>query len=292
MLTNLENVLSLFDGISIARQAITNLGIPIKHYYASEIDKYAIQIAQKNFPDTIQLGDIRSLKFDKTADLIIGGSPCQDLSIAKHNRQGLSGSRSSLFFDYVRIVEQVKPTFFVLENVASMPKDAKQLITDTLYGIEPTLINAANVSAQNRKRLFWIGKLVDGLYQKINIPQPNDTNIKIKDILEANANKKYYISRQHMTSMRNTRKSKQLNIIDLDGKSGVITASYYKIPNDGNYVRVNKQRIRKLTPIECERLQGLPDNYTAGISDTQRYKTLGNGFNCKVIEHIISNLTI
>jgi len=161
-------ILSLLDGISIAQQALKELNIPVETYYASEIDKYAISITKKNFPDTIQLGDIRLISYMHNAliayplqgfmgdiDLIIGGSPCQDLSIAKKNREGLKGSRSGLFYEFVRLIKEVKPKYFVLENVNSMPKEAKQIITDELWGIEPVMINASLLSAQNRKRLFW-----------------------------------------------------------------------------------------------------------------------------------------
>ena len=149
-------VLSLFDGISCARVALERAGIKIKKYYSSEIDKYAIQIAQKNYPDTIQVGSVVGLDSSqfKDIDLLLGGSPCQDLSIAKKNRKGLGGERSGLFWEYVRILKEVKPKYFILENVNSMPKEAKQIITETL-GVEPIMINAALVSAQNRKRLFW-----------------------------------------------------------------------------------------------------------------------------------------
>jgi len=188
-------ILSLFDGISIARQAIINCGIDIEKYYASEIDKYAIQIAQKNFPDTIQLGDVKNIRGEdfKDIDLIIGGSPCQDLSIAKKNREGLSGARSGLFYEYVRILNEVKPKYFILENVNSMPKEAKETITKELFGIEPIMINAALVSAQNRKRLFWVGKLVGDKYEQVKIELPEDQGILLKDILEESVDEKYYI---------------------------------------------------------------------------------------------------
>lgn len=372
-------ILSLFDGISCARVAIERAGIKIEKYYASEIDKYAIQIAQKNYPDTIQVGSITELKGEdfKDIDLIIGGSPCQDLSIAG-KRKGLCGERSGLFYEYVRILNEVKPKYFVLENVNSMPKEAKQMITEEL-GVESIMINAALVSAQNRKRLFWVGKLVGDKYEQVKMELPEDEGILLKDILEEEVDEKYYVSEKHTQAMINSRKSKKLNIPKLDGKCGTIIASYYKIPNDGNYIEVNKsirighlnkggqgdriyseegksvslkalgggggaktglyavsqrgrnivdgkrkdikgskteqrieiggkdkahtitsvqkdsmvmknERIRKLTPIECERLQGLPDNYTEGVSNTQRYKALGNGFNVEVIKHIIQNL--
>lgn len=129
------NILSLFDGISCARVAAERAGFSIDTYYASEIDKYAISIAQKNHPDTIQLGSVTDITKEQVGkiDLLIGGSPCQDLSIAKRDRKGLAGERSGLFWEYVRILKEVQPTYFILENVASMPKEAKEQITETLF---------------------------------------------------------------------------------------------------------------------------------------------------------------
>ena len=182
-------VLSLFDGISVAQQALKELGYDVE-YYASEIDKYAIQITQKNHPETIQLGSVTEINAKwhhnifYEIDLLIGGSPCQDLSIAKKNRQGLDGARSGLFWEYVRILKEVKPKYFVLENVNSMPKEAKAIITEAL-GVEPIMINASLVSAQNRKRLFWS-----------NIPgitQPEDKGILLKDILEPKVDESFVV---------------------------------------------------------------------------------------------------
>ena len=175
-------ILSLFDGISCARVALERAGIPVEVYYASEIDKYAIQVSHKNYPDIVNVGSVVGLNpyqiFTKedTIDLLIGGSPCQDLSIAKRDRKGLDGERSGLFWEYVRILKEVKPKYFILENVASMPKEAKDLISETL-GVQPIVINAALVSAQNRKRYFWT-----------NIPNvtlPEDRGILLKDLLES-----------------------------------------------------------------------------------------------------------
>jgi DNA-cytosine methyltransferase len=378
-------ILSLFDGISIAQQAFKELGYEVE-YYASEIDKYAIQITQKNFPNTIQLGDIKILtnelenierKWSENIDLIVGGSPCQDLSIANKNRQGLDGARSGLFWEYVRILKEVKPKYFVLENVNSMPKEAKAIITDTLWGIEPVMINAALVSAQNRKRLFWVGKLVGDTYEQVAIDQPQDKGILLKDILESEVDEKYYLSDKLITNFttREQRKSFPFKPMEkTQEKTPTLTARYFKMAATDPYVKdpirigslnsggqgdriyspegksvnlsangggrgaktglyavgcasrtyprikvdgeeKNKQieirddekansmtsvqsdsmvqeqsQIRKLTPIECERLQSLPDNYTEGISNTQRYKALGNGFNCSVIKHILENI--
>lgn len=131
-------VLSLFDGISCARVALDRANIPVETYFASEIDKYAISISQKNYPDIIQIGDVKDISsVGAKIDLIIGGSPCQDLSIAKKDRKGLEGERSSLFYEYVRILNEFKPKYFILENVASMPKKDKEIITQKLYQIHP-----------------------------------------------------------------------------------------------------------------------------------------------------------
>lgn len=344
-------VLSLFDGISCARQALKKAGIPVGVYIASEIDPYAIKISQKNypFPEIIHVGDIKNVDYkdmQASFDLLIGGSPCQDLSIAKKNRKGLDGERSGLFWEYVRILREVKPKYFILENVASMPKEAKEIITKEL-GVEPIMINAALVSAQNRKRLFWTNIP--------NVTQPEDRSIYLKDILEKSVDEKYNVYSDNWRVERNTcdvnDKSRCLNasnykgalndgmslirigqigkggqgdrIYSPEGKSvglsalgggrgaktglylvgnvnpsgrgmnGAVHNSIGKSPTintnkgEGQKILVGEQ-IRKLTPVECERLQGLPDNYTQGVSNTQRYKALGNAFNVDVVSHILS----
>ena len=187
-------IFSLFDGMSVAQQAISEIYKDYT-YYASEIDEYAIAVTQSNFPNTRQWGDIKNihpvnqLLFSRTGvggnfNLLIGGSPCQDLSIAKKGRKGLDGERSGLFYDYVRILNQTKPKYFILENVASMSKESKDKISEVL-GIQPVMINASLVSAQNRKRLFWVGAYspLDDKYYTVAIPQPEDRNILLKDIL-------------------------------------------------------------------------------------------------------------
>lgn len=343
------NVLSLFDGISCARVAIDRIGIKINSYYASEIDKYAIQTNLKNWPNTIQLGDIRTINTPmllcKGIDLMIGGSPCQDLSIAG-KRKGLEGERSSLFWEYVRVLNEVQPRYFILENVNSMPREVKEIITKTL-GIEPVMINASLVSAQNRKRLFWIGKRVGNQYKQVEITEPTDKGILLKDILE-NADtdrlKSYAIDASYYKGANweqyQQRKRRQLvigtnrigdigsnsqanRVYSPDGKSVALSANgggqgaktgLYMIQNprgknkggikakDGktptltsnSFEQNNKLSdgfiVRKLTPVECERLMTLPDNYTEGISNTQRYKCLGNGFVVDVIAHILKFL--
>lgn len=396
-------VLSLFDGISCGRLALERAGIPVEVYYASEIDKYAIKVSEKNYPDIIRLGDIREIDFSQfigKIDLIIGGSPCQDLSIAKKNRQGLEGEKSGLFWKFVEAVKTIKPKYFMLENVASMSKENKQIITDTL-GIEPILINSALVSAQQRKRLYWCNWAVE---------QPEDKGIVLKDVLEtghawseksvcitANYNGAHfphdYLFHQRQMVAENiekplliqentikgyteinkgecfdntfpnsqTRRGRKMDkkancltavvpqffqyigcafrsrgkekhlevrkdekanaltsvmtdsaickplqvgckgkdaqanrIYSVRGKSVCLNANgggggaktgLYKIDlPDGDYY------VRKLTPVECERLQTLPDNYTDCISKTQRYKSIGNAWTVDVIAHIFGAL--
>ncbi len=302
------NVLSLFDGISCARVALERAGIEVDHYFASEVDKYAMQIAQKNYPDTGQLGSVIGLMERWLApriDLMVGGSPCQDLSIAQKNRQGLAGERSGLFWEYVRIRDFIKPKYFILENVASMSKEAKQTITEAL-GVEPVMINAALVSAQNRKRLFWVGRLVKDKYEQVVIPQPEDRGIYLKDVLEDNPD----IAPQKSNTVRSSGRGSGLGnkhnwdtirighfnkggqgdrVYSPEGKSVGLSAL-----GGGGGAKTGLYQVaevvRKLTPIEGERLQGLPDNYTEGVSNSQRYKMLGNGFNCDVVAHIISHL--
>lgn len=175
-------VLSLFDGISCGRIALERAGIPVEVYYASEIDKYAISVAQSMYPDTIQIGDVCKIDFTQyigKVDIIIGGSPCQDLSIAKQNRQGLQGERSRLFWEYIKALTIIKPKYFLLENVASMKNEDRDAITAVLRGIYPEteciMINSALVSAQQRKRYYWTNW---------HIEQPEDKGVLLKDILE------------------------------------------------------------------------------------------------------------
>lgn len=173
------DVLSLFGGIECGRVAMERLGWQIGNYYSAEIDEYAMKITSSNYPEIIHIGSVTEVKVTKWLDLLIGGSPCQDLSTAKANGQGLAGEKSGLFFEYVRVLEEARKInpdiYFLLENVASMKKADRDEIT-RIMGVEPILINSALVSAQNRKRLYWT-----------NIPgvqQPEDREIYLRDILE------------------------------------------------------------------------------------------------------------
>lgn len=392
-------VLSLFDGISCGRVALERANIHVEIYYASEIDKYASMISAKNYPDIIRLGDVNSIDFEMLigkVDLIIGGSPCQDLSIAKSNRKGLEGERSGLFWKFVEAVQLIKPKYFLLENVASMSQENRDIISKSL-NVEPILINSALVSAQQRKRLYWCNW---------NNETPRDKGILLKDILEsgepwnekshcltANYNGAFFphdfirhqrqmvaeplkvpeATQQGYTNievgecfdnsfpksktrrgrkmlekcncltamvpeffqylgcaLRSRNHNKQLEVRK-DAKSNAITSAQtdsmvckpikigaigknsqgnrvysvrgksvclsanggglgaktglYKIDlPDGDYI------VRKLTPLECERLQTLPEGYTEGVSKTQRYKCIGNGWTVDVIAHLLRGI--
>ena len=196
-------VLSLFDGISCGQVALERAGIPVEVYYASEIDKYAIQITQKNYPNTIQLGDINDIDFTQfigKIDLIMGGSPCQDLSIAG-NRKGLQGERSGLFYKFIEALEVIKPKYFLLENNVGMPQDAYEEIS-RLMGCYPIEINSILVSAQSRKRFYWtnIGDKNYNLFgfPTCAIPQPKNKKIFVKDILEKKVDEKYFLSNERI----------------------------------------------------------------------------------------------
>ena len=256
------NVLSLFDGMSCARVALKQQNIEVSNYYASEIDKYAIKIAQKNYADTIQLGDVTKLNTSRLPkiDLLIGGSPCQGFSLAG-KQLNFDDPRSVLFFEYVRVLKEIKPDYFVLENV-KMKAEYRDKISE-LLGVEPILINSSLVSAQNRQRYYWTN--IEG------IEQPKDRGIYLLDIIEN-------------------------GVVDRD-KSFCIDANYFKGGNLKSYFEKHRRQLvfigpnnefRKLTTTECERLQTLPDGYTSGVSNTQRYKALGNAWTVDIIAHLFS----
>lgn len=180
------NVLSLFDGISCGQVALERAGIKVNNYYSSEIDKNAIKITMANYPDTIQLGDVRNIDVKKLPkiDLLMGGSPCQDLSCCKNNSEGLKGKKSGLFFEYVRILKEIKPKYFLLENVASMRDDDRDIIT-SIIGVKPIMIDSADFSAQVRKRYYWTNiKFETKNYKK--------SLLVLGDITEKVVEEKYY----------------------------------------------------------------------------------------------------
>jgi DNA-cytosine methyltransferase len=329
-------VLSLFDGISGCRQALKELNIDCQ-YYASEIDRYAIQFAKANQPDIVHIGDVKNLfkyhhfndgRYNQfynigrgNFDLLIGGSPCQDLSIAKKDRKGLQGDRSSLFYEYVRILNEVKPKYFILENVASMSKESKEIITKELFNIEPIMINSALLTAQNRKRLYWVGKLINGEYKQVKIEQPKDQEIYLKDIIEEKVDKSEIIATQlgnsknwgnaiNKTVKAFTLRASQPNgviinkpirvghfntggqgdrVYSVNGKSVCLSANGGGRGAKTGLYDIDKT-VRKLTVNECCRLQGFPDGYCDSVSKTQGYKGLGNSFTVPIIKHLIQSI--
>jgi len=386
-------VLSLFDGMSCGQIALNRLGIKVDTYYASEIDKYAMEITQKNFPETIQIGDVCAVRGEdyQDVDLILAGSPCQGFSFAG-KQLAFDDPRSALFFQFIRLLKEIKPKYFLLENV-KMKKEYLQIISEQVsacypeipFGIEPIFINSSLVSAQSRQRYYWTNIP--------NITQPEERGMVLRDILEEDPgenpvkdtarNQRHYKNLDEkslcMTAtmykgagnngmtlvpiragawrgrsldesgknvkwketkpkqMLETRKDEKSNAVSTFTKDNVVVHSYREVRTeeakqarrenrqktgqdhtpfrskelqpreDGKVGTVtpglnNDHRIsltrddtqevywRKLTPLECERLQTVPDNYTEGVSNTQRYKMLGNGWTVEVICHILKNM--
>mgnify|MGYP000733975173 FL=1 len=382
------NVFSAFDGCSGGQLALQKAGIDIDTYYASEIDKYAIEVTQANFPNTIQLGDITKVgfnRFNHHIDLMMGGSPCQGFSFAG-KQLNFDDPRSKLFFDFIRIRDELTPKYVFLENVR-MARESQDSISKYM-GCEPTKIHSADVSPQSRNRLYWF-VMYDwdlGKYVPIHIPQPPKKNIVIRDLLQ---DLPFGEIHEHLAnSWGGIPRGDKVKSVD-DAKANCLTASMYKgqIPTfikkpnpsaskdglirvgtanlkghdsikrvysadgksptlttmqgghrepkismgrvvnrrlDENGVRkdnqmdlpftpkvevreddvsnclttVEKDNVvvnrddylwRKLTPLECERLQTMPDNYTNHVSKTQRYKMIGNGWTIDVIAHILNS---
>ena len=285
------NVLSLFDGMSCGQIALNKLGIKYENYFASEIDKYAIQVTQKNYSNTKQIGSVTEVKgIDlPKIDLLFGGSPCQNLSKAvinniKHNN-GLNGEKSSLFYEYLRILTETKPKYFLLENVGGMSEDSKNLISEALE-VEPIHIDSNLLSAQDRSRYYWTNIP--------NINQPKDKGIVLKDIVlnSCDVDLKYWYNKEFTYNGDDKKVQATLHlkghdilkrVNNINDKSATLTCCrggnlQKKVFQDG--------KCRKLTPLEYERLQTVPDNYTKGVSDSQRYNMLGNGWTVDVIAHI------
>ncbi len=320
------NVLSLFDGMSCGQIALDQLGIKVNNYFAAEVDKYAITVAQQNFPETIHLGDVRDIQtvrgwkpddpycmldefnFGHKIDLLIGGSPCQGFSFAGKNLN-FDDPRSKLFFEYARLLKALKPKYFLLENVR-MKKESMDVISEYL-GVEPIAINSNLVSAQNRHRLYWTNIPMDGL--------PQDKGVVLKDILEdgitdrdkshcidANyfkgGNLKSYFEKHRRQLVFSKDGMCHVGDADISDKYDYVNRVYHPdgkgpslVASTGGHLQPkiasDTQSYRKLTPRECERLQTVPEGYTdKGISDTQRYKMLGNGWTVDVIKHIFNGL--
>lgn len=319
------NVLSLFDGMSCGRIALEKAGIKVNKYFASEIDKHAIQVSQHNYPDIIRCGDVTKVKYKDgilltefgshdvgKIDLVLAGSPCQGFSLAG-KQLAFDDPRSKLYFEFERILEETSPKHFLLENV-KMKKEFKDLISDRLR-VEPIAINSNLVSAQNRYRLYWTSS--------DSVEQPKDKEVYLEDILHKDVDEKYFIKAGRLKWLQtfgevkeqkgyvafNPTKAKCLTVRGepswnttyilqwppgtnkgryraLDGKTPTLTTSSWEA---NNYL-LHNGLVRKLTPEECETLQTVPKGYTACVNDGHRYKMLGNGWTVDVISHILEHM--
>jgi len=349
------NVLSLFDGMSCGQIALNRAGVKYGHYFASEIDKYAIKVAKANYPHTIHVGDVTQIgrPSSDNIDLLMGGSPCQGFSVAG-KQLDFDDPRSKLFFEFVRLKDELKPKYFLMENVP-MKQESQDIITRYL-GVKPVTINSSLFSAQNRKRLYWTNIPFD-------IPT-DDKGIILQDVLEdgiANEAMTNQNGKAHCITARyngavwwNSIQRKQRTMVQVgeadnikgfdsikriyspNGKAPTLTTMQgghrepkvaigrivnrrldeYGVRKDNQLdlpftnqlevsdkdksnclttftkdnVLVNGMQWRKLTPVECERLQTVPDNYTNHVSNSQRYKMLGNGWTVDVIAHIMKGI--
>ena len=240
----------------------------------------------KHFPDIIQLGDVASIPLlrIRDIDLLIGGSPCQDLSRAKHGK-GLKGSKSSLFYHFAMAKDVLEPRYFLLENVASMKNSERDNISEIL-GVEPILINSKHFTSQNRERYYWTN---------INVELPTWSGPTISEVIKQSAtaltekrSEKAKAERRRVRAATGKDFSSfrdKITVKRVDQLANCVTTT--KSPN----MRIEtKEGIRFLTPLECERLQGMKNNYTVGVSNAQRYKMIGNGFTIPVIEHILKGM--
>ena len=268
------NVLSLFDGMSCGQIALDKLGIKVDNYFASEIDKYAIQVTQKNYPNTKQIGDVTKIKYSANhkIDLMYGGSPCQSFSVAG-NGSGFDG-KSKLFWEFVRVLKEVKPTYFLLENVI-MKKEWEQVITDAL-GVQPIEIVSDKFVPQKRRRLYWTNIP--------NIKQPKQVNYNVNDFFDGDG------FPSSCDIKRNFKKKKVFNTLTATYYKGIRGSSRPAVSTKEGFLDDDRDAHRMLTPNECEALQTVPKNYTDCVSKTQRYKMLGNGWTVDVIKHIFKNI--
>lgn len=299
------NVLSLFDGISCGQVALERAGIDVNKYFASEIDKHAIKVTQSNYPNTIQIGDVTKVKGDDLPkiDLLIGGSPCQGFSFSG-KQLNFDDPRSKLFFEFVRLIKEVKPKYWLLENVV-MKQEYQDVISQHL-GVEPVKLNSALTSAQNRVRLYWAN---------FNITEPTDQGIKLEDVLEdtemigpsvirgRRLNKATILGRRldergkrkdydknvpitQCLEVRATNRDKS-NCLTTVAKDTVLTTMEVgRHPDAFN----RKLPFRNYTKIERCRLMNLPDNYCDEISDNQTVKATGNGWEVGMITHIFNQM--
>ena len=310
-------ILSVFDGISCGQLALRRAGIHFDQYYASEINKHAIKVTSTNFPNTIQLGDVTKVEAKNLPkiDILIGGSPCTGFSPAG-KLKNFNDPQSKLFFEYVRLLKECQPKYFLLENV-KMKQEYQDVISDILK-VKPIFINSSLFSSQSRQRLYWSN------IPNIIVNQKNSSTIQ--DILEPNVDPKYYLTNNYTSktvmtgeSRLDVLKKNYRKIHKIHSDKPVLVSQILDIPTQVSKVK-SKQldrlyssksksptltvlsadglkidcgtddptKWRTLTPVECERLQTIQDNYTSCISDSQRYKCLGNCWTVDVVAHILS----
>ena len=283
------NVLSLFDGISCGLQALKQAGVPVANYFASEIDKNAIKISLKNHPEIIQVGDVTTLQTSNgklvvngqeyVIDLIIGGSPCQGFSFAG-KELNFNDPRSKLFFEYIKLRDELKPKYFFLENVV-MRKQFEAVITE-YTGVSPILINSSLVSAQKRARLYWTN---------LPAPQISDAGIALLDILELEGLQAGRVVGRKLKDGKRADNDKTIKAVQrLEINENPLKTNCLTTVQKDNVVVLQNGTHRYLTEIECERLQTLPDDYTQGVAKTHRFKMLGNAWTVKVIEYFFKGI--
>lgn len=283
-MNEIKNVLSLFDGMSCGQIALNRAGISYDSYFASEIKPHAIKVTQTNYPNTIQVGDVREITKESLPqiDLLIGGSPCQDFSRGNATRDGLDGAKSGLFFEYLRLLNELKPKYWLLENV--IMSDADYMIISDYVGTEPVRINSSLVSAQLRDRLYWtnIGPECFDLFgnRKSCIPQPQDRNIYLQYVLTDG-----YTDRLKSRALL---ESDSRPLRDLErmwhryNSTGFTTVVFESQDLD------HKKGLRYLNQTELERLQTVPEGYTSELNRNQAACLLGDGWTVDVISHIFS----
>lgn len=294
------NVLSLFDGISCGQIALNRAGIHYDNYYASEIDSHAKRVTMTNYPKTIQLGDVTKLIYEDQSfvnreyvevcgykgnftsmsipceqiDFLMGGSPCQGFSFAG-KQLNFNDPRSRLFFEFVRLLRETKPKYFLLENVM-MKQEYQDIISEHL-GVRPILIDSNIVSAQNRKRLYWTNIPIEGL--------PTDKNIRLDDIIDKT------LTLKPVTNWKKYSKGAVAQYIDPYNRkpiNGQKSTTLRTNINNGNMWVLNGDGngYRNLTVKECEKLQTIPEGYTISVSDSQAKKLIGNGWTVDIISYI------
>lgn len=302
----IKNVLSLFDGISCGQLALKMAGIPYERYYASEIEDFSIRVTQKHFPETVQLGDVQKVqgKDLPQIDLLFAGSPCQGLSRCGHQRN-FEDERSKLYYEFLRLLKETKPKFFLLENVC-MDAESENIITEDL-GVKPYFINSQIFCGQQRARLYWTNLPIKNL----PIQCSRET---VRDILEPKTSEKIYTppyfkvydwdsELEHVRRFPHGKFSRKIGhlgqraaqaskVYSIDSKSVCLLANGGGQGGKTGMYAIAKDKARKLTPRECERLQMLPDGYTVSVqgSNENRYKAIGNGWTVGVIAHLLQGI--